>query len=102
MSMPRTTHNSDDDEFLLFIIGAIALMTFLGSAGLFWSKGVVWMVEHHIVVPGSSHPMFALPGGGGAGLDGPRVGLFVGVLIAMIAWAGSASRRAIASRRVVG
>ena len=102
MSMPRTTHNSDDDEFLLFIVGAIALMTLLGSAGLFWSKVVVWMVEHHIVVPGASHPMVALPGGGGVGLDGPRLGLFVGVLIALIAWAGSASRRAIASRRVVG
>ena len=101
MSMPRSTHNSDDDEFLLFIIGAIALMIFLGSAGLFWSKGVVWMVAHHIVVSGASHPMVALPGGGGAGLDGPRVGLLVGVLIALIAWAGSASRRAIASRRAV-
>jgi hypothetical protein len=100
--MPRTTHNSDDDEFLLFIIGAIALMTLLGSAGLYWSKIVVWMVAHHIVVPGASHPMVALPGGDGAGLDGPRLGLLVGVLIALIAWAGSASRRAIASRRVVG
>lgn len=96
---PRTAPStSPDDEFVLFIVACVALVTVLGSAGFFWATGVGWLVEHHVLVPAGQHPLLRIPAGAGAGLDGPRVAIVIGAVLAVLAWAVSAVRRAIARR----
>jgi len=99
---PRApSSTSPDDEFVLFIVGCVVLVTVLGSAGIFWATGVSWLVEHHVLVPASQHPIVRMPGGSAAGLDGPRVAVVAGALVAILAWGVSAARRAIARRGTI-
>ncbi len=99
---PRpASSTSPDDEFVLFIVGCVVLVTVLGSAGFFWATGMGWLVEHQILVPASQHPVLRMPGGSGAGLDSPRVAVGLGVIVAVLAWAVSAARRAIARRGTI-
>lgn len=92
---------SPDDEFVLFIVACVALVTILGSAGFFWATGIGWLVEHQVLVPAGEHPLLRIPAGSGAGLDGPRVTIVVGFALAVLAWAVSAVRHAIARRGTI-
>ncbi len=100
--MPPPARSSDDDEFLLFIIGAIALSVAVGSVGVLWLKGVRWMLQHQLLVAASHHPVLTVPSSAGAGLDMPRLCVVAGVVLGLLAWAGSAVRRRLASRESVG
>lgn len=101
-SNPRpASSTSPDDEFVLFVIACVVLVTILGSAGLFWATGVGWLVEHQVLVPASQHPLMRMPGGAGAGLDAPRVAVVAGAVLALLAWGVSAARRAIARRGTI-
>lgn len=101
-SNPRpTSSTSPDDEFVLFIVACVVLVTILGSAGVFWATGVGWLVEHQVLVPAAQHPLLGLPGSSGAGLDGPRVAVVAGVVLALVASAVSAVRRAISRRGTI-
>lgn len=100
--MPPTARSSDDDEFLLFIIGAVALSVAVGSIGVLWFKGVDWMVQHQLLIAASRHPVLAVPGSAGAGLDTPRLAVVAGVLLALLAWAGSTLRRLWVTRESLG
>ena len=102
MPPPTRSSSSDDDVFLLFIIGAIGLSLALGSVGVLWFKGVRWMLQHQLLVAASHHPVLTVPGSSGAGLDTPRLCVVAGVLLGLLAWAGSAARRRLASRESVG
>ncbi len=86
------------EEMLLIHLGAGLLTVLVGSAGVFWLKGAIWLVEHRILVPASAHPLLALPRAAGAGLDLPRVAIAAGSVVAVIAWAASAVRRAWSTR----
>lgn len=97
----QASGTSPDDEFVLFIVACIALVTVLGSAGFFWATGLGWLVEHHVLVPAGQHPLLKIPGGDGPGLDGPRIAVVVGAVLAVLAWAVSAVRRAIARRGTI-
>ncbi|GAA1436018.1 hypothetical protein GCM10009616_34780 [Microlunatus lacustris] len=99
---PPARNSSDDDVFVLFIVGAIALSVAVGSIGLLWSKAVRWMLQHELVVAASHHPVLILPGSAGAGLDVPRLCVVAGVLLGLLAWAGSAVRQKLASRESLG
>ncbi len=99
---PRpASSTSPDDEFILFIVGCVVLVIVLGSAGAFWAAGVSWLVEHHVLVSASAHPIVRIPGGSAAGLDGPRVAILVGALVALLAWGVSEARRVIARRSTI-
>lgn len=100
--MPPPARSSDDDEFLLIIIGAVALSVAVGSIGVFWKKSVSWMLQHQVLVAASHHPVLTFPGSSGAGLDVPRICVVAGVLLALLAWAGSALRQRLAARERVG
>lgn len=97
----QASGTSPDDEFVLFTVGCVALVTILGSAGFFWATGMSWLVEHQVLVSAGQHPLLRVPGGAGVGLDGPRVAVVVGVVLAGVAWAVSAVRRAIARRGTI-
>lgn len=99
---PPPVRSSDDDTFLLFIIGAVALSVAVGSIGVLWLKGVNWMLQHQLLVAASQHPVLTVPGGAGAGLDVPRACVVAGLLLALLAWAGSAFARMLAARERVG
>lgn len=93
-----SSSSTDDDELLLLIVCSLAFLTLLGSAAVYWIQGVEWLVEHGVLVAASAHPAVALPGLAGAGLDGPRLAIALGVAVVAIAWAGSAVRRVLRTR----
>lgn len=103
MRPPRPGNNSSstDDEVVLFFVGCVAFVAVLASAGLLWAKGVGWLVQHQLLLPAAAHPLLPVPGGAGAGLDLPRIAAAAGVLLALVAWAGSAVRRAVTARGAV-
>jgi hypothetical protein len=101
MSNPNLGASSADDEFVLFIVGCVAAAALVGSAGLFWLKGVGWLVEHQVLVSAAEHPLVALPNGGGAGLDMSRLAVLSAAVIALIAWAASAIHHRVAAARSV-
>mgnify|MGYP001116724447 FL=1 len=101
MSNTNPATSSADDEFVLFIIGCVAAAALVGSAGLFWLKGVGWLVEHQVLVPASQHPLVSLPSSDGAGLDLSRLAVLCAVVLALIAWAASAIHHRIAAARSI-
>lgn len=78
----------------MVVVGA-AVMALLGSAGVLWTKGSQWLVEHQMLVDASEASALAVPGMGGAGLDTSRLMVIAGVLIIVLAVAGSAARVAL-------
>jgi hypothetical protein len=90
--------SSADDEFVLVIVVAFALTAALGSAGLLWLQGVDWLVDHRVLLPATRHPLLVLRGCAGAGLDGRRLLVVTGAMLAGITWAASALRRGWVAR----
>jgi len=101
MSNTNPASSSADDEFVLFIIGCVAAAALVGSAGLFWLKGVGWLVEHQVLIPAGQHPLVTLPSSDGAGLDLSRLAVLCAVVLALIAWAASAIHHRIAAARSI-
>jgi hypothetical protein len=99
---PPSASSKDDDEFVLLIVVVVALTVAVGSIGVFWLKVVRWMLRHQLLVAAADHPVLTVPGSAGAGLDWPRLCVVAGVLLGLLAWAGSAVRRRLASRESVG
>ena len=65
----------DDDLFVLAMVGFLALAGAVGAAATWWTRTVGWLLTHRVIVAASEHPVLVLPGGGGTGLDGPRLAL---------------------------
>ena len=99
MNMSRPPTSSPVEEFILLILGCAAAAALLGSAGLFWANAVAWLVEHQVLVAAASHPVVAVPGCAGAGLDGPRLAITAATMLALLAWLVSAVCRWLAARR---
>ena len=91
--------DTPEEEILLVHIALGAVGIAVGSAGVIWWKGSVWLVEHHIFVAGSADPLLEIPGTAGAGLDVARIAILLGIVVALLAIAVSAARRALTRRR---
>ena len=90
---------SADDEFVLVVVAAVAAAALVGSVGVLWLAGVDWLLEHGVLVSAAAIPVLSVPGCAGAGLDGPRLAVAAGLLLALAAWVGSAIRRRILAGR---
>ncbi len=88
---------SPGEEVLLVHIGLVAVTVVLGSAGLLWLRGVAWLVEHRVLVP-AVDALVLVPGSGEGGLDAPRLAIASALLVAVLACAASAARRALSTR----
>ena len=68
--MPQHGNNSkalsDDDQMALIWIAPLAATMALGSAGLWWSTAIAWMVDHSILIASEASPMVAIPASDGA------------------------------------
>lgn len=98
MSVPGATSRGDDDV-IVFVVAAVAVTTAIGSVGVVWLTSVGWLVEHHVLVPAAVHSALALPACAGAGLDGARLAIGVGIVVALMAVGVSAVHRRVAARR---
>lgn len=101
-----TVQSPDDqkamDELVtlkFIVLGALGFLGSGGALGVFWLRGVSWLVEHQVLVSASSGPVFSFPGAEGAGLDMPRVLIIASVAVALIAIAISSLQRALTNRR---
>ena len=101
--MPQHGNNSkalsDEDQMALIWIAPLAATMALGSAGLWWSTAIAWMVDHSILIASEASPMAAIPASDGAGLDGRRLIVALAVVIALGAVAISAGRTAYSARQ---
>lgn len=84
---------SDDDLFVLTIMGFLALGGAAGSAPLWWAKALSWLLAHRVLVPSAEHPLFTLPRSGGAGVDVPRLAVFAAAVLLLLAAVIGAFRR---------
>lgn len=91
----------DNDRVALTFLAVLGAPTLLGFAVVWWGNGVRWLVAHGVLVDAAQHPMLAIPGLDGAGLDVPRTTVAAAVLLALLAVAVSAAWRAWLARRQV-
>lgn len=82
----------DNDTVLVILLGTVALGG-LGGAGALFGLGTDWLVEHSVLIAASASPLLPIPGLDGAGLDLTRSVIAAGLLIMLLAVAGSAIRR---------
>ena len=78
------SRTSEDEMFLLFILGLFALAAAAGSVGYWGGQAVAWLLEHRALVPARAHPLVVLPSSGGAGLDLPRLSLLLAAVIGLL------------------
>lgn len=97
--MPEPNGIGDNDRVALAFLGVLGLPTLLGFAGIVWGNGVRWLVTHRVLIGAHDQPLLPIPGLAGAGLDLPRATVAAAVVIAVLAFAVSAIRRAWASHR---
>ena len=91
--------SSDDDLFVLVMVGFLALGGVVASEGVWWAEAVRWLLAHRVLVTAGDHPLLRLPGSGGAGLDLPRLALATAALLLLTAAAVGALRRHPRRRR---
>lgn len=95
----RGSSLSDSDQMALFWIVPIALMVALGSAGLWWSKALTWLVGHSILIAADASPIVRIPAAQGVGLDGRRAIIALAIVFAVVAIGVSAGKAARSSRQ---
>ena len=91
----------EDDRVALTFLGVLGLPILLGLAGVLWGGAGEWLVAHRILVAAEERPLLPIPGLAGAGLDTARAVIAAAALVAVLAIAVSAVRRAWARRREV-
>lgn len=79
------SHQQTDDEFTILMIGTASFGAIIAALGALvrygWHSALAWMLEHHILAPASANPILALPFSAGAGLDGARLCVLLGVIV---------------------
>lgn len=95
----RSSSLSDSDQMALFWIAPIALTVALGSAGLWWSKALTWLVDHSILIAADASPIVRIPAAQGIGLDGRRATIALALVIAVVAIGISAGKAAHSARQ---
>lgn len=79
--------SSEDERVITIVVLAVAAMAAAGSAGLLLTRGVTWLITHHVLVaPGQA--LVSLPGTG-AGLDAPRLMIATAAIAAALAMTAS-------------
>lgn len=91
---------SDDDLFMLCLIGFGVLVVAAGSAATWWTQVVGWLLEHQIAVSAQQRPLLVLPNGGGAGLDMPRVAVAAAAVLLLMVAAAGAIRQYVRAHRL--
>lgn len=91
--------DTPEEELVLIHVAIAAVAIVLGSAGALWLFASAWLVEHKVLVSAAAKPLIEIPGTAGAGLDLPRIAIAGGILLAGLAAAVSAVRRAWTRRR---
>ena len=69
----------------LSLAGLFALGWVVDHTGLISQRIILWMLDHHVIVAASTHPLCPLPGFGGAGLDRARAIILLGLIICSLA-----------------
>jgi hypothetical protein len=84
MAMAQPHDRSGDIVWAVIAAALFGVPTLIiGSVTTGWANATDWMLEHHVVVPETAHPVVALPGADGAGLDWPRIALAAGALLVL-------------------
>ena len=52
----------------------------LSAANDGWDRVSGWLLAHHVLAPAAENPVLVVPGTHGAGLDGARIAIGLGVL----------------------
>lgn len=91
-----SARGSDDDLFLLTMVGFLSLGGVAAAAAAGWANTVSWLLAHQVLVTAAQHPLLTVPASGGAGLDVPRLALAVAVTLLALAAAVGAARRHLA------
>ena len=93
MTSPTAGRTSDDDLFVLTIMGCFALGGVAAAAPVWWGRAITWLLAHQVLVPRAERPLLTLPGSGGAGLDVPRLAILTAALLLCLAAAVGVLRR---------
>lgn len=91
--------DTPEEELVIIHVAIAAVGAVLASAGALWLGAAGWLVEHHVLVARSAEPLLEIPGTSGSGLDLPRIAIAVALVLAVLAAAISAGRRAVERRR---
>ncbi len=91
-----SARGSDDDLFLLTMVGFLTLGGVAAAAVTGWADTVSWLLAHQVLVPAAEHPLLTVPGSVGAGLDVPRLALAVAAALLAFAGVAGAARRHLA------
>lgn len=97
----RGSRTTPGEEFLLLMVGVIAVPTALAVVFSLatWHRVLDWMTTQHVLVTAADAPLLRIPGGNGVGLDQPRLAIVVAVLVMVLAITASTASRVIASRK---
>jgi len=93
--------SNDDDLFLMTMLGIAGLGSAAAVAAFLWHQVVGWLVAHGVLLPAAAHPLFAVPGGSGAGLDGARSAIAGAVLLLLVALVVGWIRALVRMRRLL-
>ena len=91
--------SSPVEEFILLILGCAAAATLLGRPACSGQRGGLARRASGSGRRRQNHPVVAVPGCAGAGLDGPRLAITAATMLALLAWLVSAVCRWLAARR---
>ena len=91
---------SDDDLFVLCVVGSLSLGAAGAAAVAWWAQAVSWLLEHQVLVAADERPLLTVPGGAGAGLDLPRLALLAAALLVTVSAAVGAVRRRLHQQRL--
>lgn len=97
----RGSRTTPGEEFLLLMVGIIAVPTVLGVffSLATWHRVLDWLTIRHVLVTAADAPLLRVPGGNGVGLDQPRLAIVGALLAILLALSVSAVLKRIASRK---
>jgi peptidoglycan/LPS O-acetylase OafA/YrhL len=86
---------SSEDQLTLLMVAPFVLGMAFAALPAMSAKATAWLVAHNLLVAAAQSPLYAVPGGDGAGLDLRRIVLVVALLSVAAALAFSGIRRRI-------
>ena len=95
---PPSARTSDDDLFMLLLLGVFSLGAAGTAAAVLWGRVLAWLLAHQVLVAEARHPLVALPYSQGAGLDVPRLALALAGALLLTVGAVRWTRRQLALR----
>lgn len=80
----QNARTSDDDLFVLLIVGMLSLGAIGTAIAVAWDTALRWLLEHQVLVAAGQHPLLPVPYSRGAGLDAPRVAIAAAALVLLL------------------